>query len=71
MEPANEPVYKWVTLEHHCKATGDTKMAVYMRRNKRQWVEGVHCKTAPNGRVFVNPEEYNKWVESQSSARVA
>lgn len=57
--------YKWVKLAKHCEETGDSPDAVHARRRKRQWTDGVHCQLGPDGNLYVNPEEYNKWVEGQ------
>lgn len=62
--PTTAP-YRWVRLAVHCAATGDTPDAVHARRRKRQWQDGVQCRVAPDGNLYVNPEEYNKWVEGQ------
>lgn len=62
---ANESSYRWVRLALHCEKTGDTPDSVHARRRKRQWQDGVQCRLGPDGNLYVNPEEYNKWVESQ------
>lgn len=59
------PVYRWIRLERHCEITGDTRDAVYARRKKHQWVEGIHSKLGADGKIYVNPEEWNKWVQNQ------
>jgi hypothetical protein len=71
---ANESSYRWVKLTKHCEKTGDTPDAVHARRRKHQWQDGVQCRVGPDGNLYINPEEYNKWVESPaqtSSARAA
>jgi hypothetical protein len=62
----NEANYRWVKLTKHCAATGDTPDAVHARRRKRVWKDGVQCRLGPDGNLYVNPEEYNKWIESQA-----
>jgi hypothetical protein len=56
---------RWVRLAHYCKASGDTPSAVHARRKKRQWTDGVQCRLAPDGNVWVNLDEVNRWVEGQ------
>ncbi|MNL01334.1 hypothetical protein D3C87_1218000 [compost metagenome] len=70
---ANEASYRWVKLKKHCADTGDTANAVHARRRKRIWTDGVQCRKGPDGNLYINPEEYNKWVEnlSPSNARAA
>ena len=70
----NDSTYRWVKLPRHCAVTGDTSDAVHARRRKQIWTDGVQCRLGPDGNLYINPEEYNNWVESQSqpsSARAA
>lgn len=60
--------YRWVRLAKHCEATGDTSAAVHARRRKLIWKDGVHCRVADDGNLYVNPEAYNKWVEGENQA---
>jgi hypothetical protein len=60
--------YEWIRLSLHCEATGDTPDSVHARRRKRQWIDGVHCRLGPDGNLYVNPSEYNKWVASEKPA---
>lgn len=62
---ANDKNYRWIRLAKHCEVTGDTPDAVHARRRKRQWTDGVQCRLGPDGNLYINPEEYNKWVEGQ------
>jgi hypothetical protein len=57
--------YTWIRLTKHCEATGDTPDAVHARRRKRIWTDGVHCGLGPDGNLYINPQEYNKWVQSK------
>jgi hypothetical protein len=57
--------YRWIRLAKHCEETGDTPDAVHARRRKRVWIDGVQCRLGPDGNLYINPEEYNAWVESQ------
>lgn len=43
MKSVNYSVPKWILLEKYCELTGDTKEAVYARRKKGDWLEGVQC----------------------------
>jgi hypothetical protein len=56
---------RWVRLATYCDLSGDTPDAVHARRRKRQWTDGLHCRVGPDGNLWVNPEEVNKWVEGQ------
>ena len=60
----SESAYKWVKLPKHCAETGDTPGAIHARRRKHIWTDGVQCRLGPDGNLYINPQEYNKWVES-------
>ena len=55
--------FRWVRLAYYCERTGDTPDAVHARRRKRQWTDGVQCRVGPDGNLWVNPEEVNRWIE--------
>ena len=65
-ESSAESAYRWVKLPKHCAETGDTPNAIHARRRKHIWTDGVQCRVGPDGNLYVSPQEYNKWVESQS-----
>jgi hypothetical protein len=70
-EAANDTKYRWVRLSEHCRQTGDTPNAVHARRRKRIWLDGVQCRVGPDGNLYINPAEYNRWVEGSSSVHAA
>ena len=51
---------KWVMLKKYCQETGDTEAGI--------WADGKHSKVGPNGRIWVNVEEVQKWVEAYRPA---
>jgi hypothetical protein len=55
---------RWIKLTTYCQLSGDSSDAVHARRRKHQWTDGLHCKIGPDGNLWINPEEVNKWVES-------
>lgn len=57
---------KWVKLKRYCELSGDTPNAVHARRKKGLWLDGVQCKLGPDGNLWVNLDEVEKWVESDS-----
>lgn len=65
---AIESQYRWVKLSKHCEVTGDTPDAVHARRRKRIWTDGIQCRKGPDGNLYINPKEYNKWVEGEPLA---
>ena len=59
---ASKP-HKWVRLNRYCELTGDTSAAVHARRKKGVWLDGKHTTLAPDGKLWVNTEETERWVE--------
>lgn len=60
---------RWVKLNKYCDLTGDTPDAVYAKNRRGLWTPGVHFKKAPDGCLWVNIEEVNKWVEQTETER--
>lgn len=58
--------YRWVLLAEHCRRTGETPQTVHTRRKRGIWLDGKHTMLATKKRLYVNVEEYNKWIESQA-----
>ncbi len=54
---------KWVKLKKYCQLSGDTPPAIHARRHKQQWLDGVHSKVGPDGNLWINMIEVEKWVE--------
>jgi hypothetical protein len=72
--PETAVLYRWIRLPKHCALTGDTPYSVHARRRKGVWQDGVQCQLGPDGNLYVNPVEWNKWVEGSntpSSVRAA
>lgn len=57
---------KWVKLRKYCEISGDTTHAVHAKRKKGQWLDGLHCKIGPDGNLWVNLTEVEKWVEHKN-----
>ncbi|MDQ5884572.1 MAG: hypothetical protein QG556_912 [Pseudomonadota bacterium] len=54
---------KWVKLKKYCQVSGDTSNAVHAKRKRGMWLDGVQCKIGPDGNIWINLEEVEKWVE--------
>jgi hypothetical protein len=61
---------KWVKLKKYCADSGDTPSAVHAKRQKGQFIDGIHCKVAADGNLWVNVEEVDKWVENGNRATI-
>lgn len=55
---------KWVKLKRYCQVSGDTAHAVHSKRKRGMWLDGLHCKIGPDGNLWVNLLEVEKWVEN-------
>jgi hypothetical protein len=54
----------WVKLKKYCELSGDTSNAVHARRKKGLWLDGIQCRIGPDGNLWVNLAEVEKWIES-------
>ena len=53
---------RWVKLKKYCDISGDTKDAVNAKRKVGKWAEGIHWRKAPDGKIWINTEEVERWV---------
>jgi hypothetical protein len=60
-------VIRYVLIPHFCASTGYTDKAVRRKIQSGVWLQGQVWRKAPDGRILINMEGYNKWVESQIS----
>lgn len=56
---------EWALIPLFCDATGYTKRAVESKIFHGVWIEGVHYKRAPDGRITMNLRAYYRWVEGK------
>jgi hypothetical protein len=59
----------WVKLKKYCEISGDTPDAVHAKRKRGTWLEGLQCKVGPDGNLWVNLVEVEKWVLSSKEMR--
>ena len=57
---------RWVKLSKYCELTGDTEDAVHAKRRSGIWLDDVHCKIAGDGRLWINTEAVQEWIETSS-----
>lgn len=58
---------RWVLIEKAADLTGYTEHAIRHKIKDGTWAEGRIWKKA-KGRIHINLEEYDKWVESAPMA---
>jgi hypothetical protein len=56
---------RWVKLPKYCELTGDTPDAVYAKNRRKLWKIDQHYRKAPDGCLWINLDEVEKWVESE------
>jgi hypothetical protein len=59
---------KWIKLKKYCQESGDTAHAVHAKRKKGIWLDGIQCKMGPDGNIWINVLEVEKWVENGNKA---
>lgn len=58
----------WVKLKKYCEISGDTSNAVHAKRKRGMWLDGVQCKMGPDGNIWINLVEVERWVENGNKA---
>lgn len=53
---------KWMKLKQFSNLTGISEIAVRKKRQDGKWSERI-VKLAKDGMLYVNLEEYYKWIE--------
>lgn len=61
-------IMKWVKLKKYCQDTGDTTNAVHAKRKRGMWLDGIQCKIGPDGNIWINLIEVERWVENGNKA---
>lgn len=54
---------KYVTIDKFSNLTGYTRRAIESKINKGVWAEGIQYRRAPDNRVLIDLEMFDKWVE--------
>ena len=58
----NTATIELVKLNHYCALTGDTPMSVHNKRRTGKWQDGVHCRVAGDGNLWVNVKAAQQWA---------
>lgn len=58
----------WVTIKKFVELTGYSEDAVRAKIKTGVWRQGEHLAKAPDGRILMNLQAYNRWVEQQRVA---
>lgn len=64
-ETETEIMIRWVLIKRFAALTGYTEDAVRAKIHSGVFVEGVHYRKAPDGRIAINLEVYDRWVAGE------
>ena len=56
---------RWVTIKKFCVESGYTLDAVRSKIKRGDWLEGQVWIKAPDGRILIDTQGYEKWVTSR------
>lgn len=54
---------KYITLQAFSIRSGYSAGAVRQKINRGEWIDGKQYVKAPDGRILINIEEFEKWAE--------
>ncbi|WP_374005837.1 excisionase [Delftia lacustris] len=60
---------QWVLINRFAALTGYSENAVRHKIKGGVWLEGRIWRRAPDGRICVNIQEFERWVESPTKPR--
>lgn len=55
---------RWVLIKRLAELTGYSEDAVRHKVKNGTWLKGRIWRKAPDGRIFVNLDEFERWVEA-------
>jgi|GEM_PF-370074 len=59
---------QWVLVKRFAEVTGYSENAVRHKVKNGTWIQGRIWRKAPDGRIFLNVSEFERWVESEARA---
>lgn len=58
---------KWVLIKVLARQSGLTEDAIRAKKKNGVWLEGIHWRKAPDGRIWFNREAIERWVEGRAA----
>jgi len=55
---------RYRTIQKHAEETGYSEHAIRSKIQRGFWMEGRVWRRAPDGRVLIDEDGYNEWVEN-------
>jgi len=60
-------IWNWVTIKKFSELSGYSEEAARQKIKKNQWLNRLHFKRAPDGRLLINLVEISKWIENSEA----
>ncbi len=57
----------WVRICKLAELSGYTVNAIRKKISSGHWVQGVHWRKAPDGRLFFNKQAIERWVQGKGA----
>lgn len=61
---------RFVSVKRFSELTGYSPKAVYHKIEGGVWIESLQYRRAPDGRILIDVEGYERWVEGDDRVRV-
>ena len=58
----------WVLIRKFVELVGYSDDAVRAKMRRGVWIKDLHWRKAPDGRIFLNIEAIQRWIEGKASA---
>lgn len=58
---------KWVTIKKFAEASGYSEDAIRAKTKNGTWLNRKHFTKGPDGRIMINVEEVNQWLENTAA----
>jgi len=55
----------WITIGKLSDSSGYSENAIRAKIKKGVWLSETHWRKAPDGRILLNPDAINQWVEGR------
>ena len=56
-------IFPYVFINKIAELTGYTEKAARRKIEDGVWIEGIHYRRSPDGRIHLNLETYKQWLE--------
>ena len=61
---------KYVTVRKASQILGYSPGAIIAKRERGDWLENIHWRKAPDGRILINLEAVEQWIEGVKALEI-